>query len=342
MEIGTQIKALRLRKGVTQEAFAQRIGVTAQAVSKWERGIGAPDISMLPEISAYFGTTIDELFAMTPEMRMERIENRLEDVRFWDAVDAESARAFLTEEARKHPDDGKPHSLLAALENHLAQEHREMARDYALESLRRDPNRWEPMSQLMQAMNGKCEDWNYTNHCRLITHCKALVQENPRNWHAIMLLLDQLIDDYRLEEAQSYWEAWREFDHSYRIPLYRGQIAWQAGHREEAFRIWEQMKQDFPEEWCVWHHVGDFLAKAGHWEEAIAHYRKALDVQSGPKMLDPLEAIAQAQEVCGNYTEAIAALNEEIEIAARDWSITEGEFVDKIRREIGRLERARQ
>lgn len=48
MEIGTQIKALRLRKGVTQEAFAQRIGVTAQAVNKWERGIGAPDIGMLP------------------------------------------------------------------------------------------------------------------------------------------------------------------------------------------------------------------------------------------------------------------------------------------------------
>lgn len=54
------------------------------------------------------------------------------------------------------------------------------------------------------------------------------------------------------------------------------------------------------------------------------------------------EAIAQAQEVCGNDAEAIAALNEEIEAAARDWSITEGEFVDKIRREIARLERARQ
>lgn len=54
------------------------------------------------------------------------------------------------------------------------------------------------------------------------------------------------------------------------------------------------------------------------------------------------EAFAQAQEVCGHDAEAIAALNEEIEVAARDWSITEGEFVDNIRREIARLERARQ
>ena len=52
------------------------------------------------------------------------------------------------------------------------------------------------------------------------------------------------------------------------------------------------------------------------------------------------KAIAQAQEIRGNDAEAIAALNEEIEVAARDWSITEGEFVDKIRQEIARLERA--
>lgn len=39
MEIGNQIKTLRLRRGVTQEALAQHLGVTSQAVSKWERGV---------------------------------------------------------------------------------------------------------------------------------------------------------------------------------------------------------------------------------------------------------------------------------------------------------------
>lgn len=38
MEIGNQIKALRLRRGITQEDMAQHFGITAQAVSKWERG----------------------------------------------------------------------------------------------------------------------------------------------------------------------------------------------------------------------------------------------------------------------------------------------------------------
>ena len=58
MEIGNQIKQLRRRRGITQEAMAQELGVTAQAVSKWERGVATPDIALLPDISAFFGVTI--------------------------------------------------------------------------------------------------------------------------------------------------------------------------------------------------------------------------------------------------------------------------------------------
>lgn len=43
-------------------------------------------------------------------------------------------------------------------------------------------------------------------------------------------------------------------------------------------------------------------------------------------MPDPLEAISRAMEICGNYTGAMAALNEEIELAAMDWDITEGDL----------------
>ena len=56
MEIGNQIKQLRLHRGITQEAMAQHFGITAQAISKWERGAATPDIAMLPELSAYFGS----------------------------------------------------------------------------------------------------------------------------------------------------------------------------------------------------------------------------------------------------------------------------------------------
>ena len=60
--IGTTIAALRREKGLTQDALAAQLGVSAQAVSKWENGLSCPDILMLPEIAELFGISVDALF----------------------------------------------------------------------------------------------------------------------------------------------------------------------------------------------------------------------------------------------------------------------------------------
>ena len=60
--IGKNIKKLRNETCVTQKQFADAIGISFQAVSKWENGTTIPDIVMLPEIARYFDITIDELF----------------------------------------------------------------------------------------------------------------------------------------------------------------------------------------------------------------------------------------------------------------------------------------
>ena len=59
--IGKQIKKYRTQKGLTQEQLGQLLGVTTQAVSKWERG-GTPDAELLPDISQALGVSIDALF----------------------------------------------------------------------------------------------------------------------------------------------------------------------------------------------------------------------------------------------------------------------------------------
>lgn len=61
LKISEKIKEYRRVFGITQEKFAQDIGISSQAVSKWERGDGYPDITLLPSIANYFGITIDEL-----------------------------------------------------------------------------------------------------------------------------------------------------------------------------------------------------------------------------------------------------------------------------------------
>lgn len=60
--LGTKIQMLRRNKNMTQQELAQKLSVSSQAVSKWERSISTPDITMLPIIARFFGITMDELF----------------------------------------------------------------------------------------------------------------------------------------------------------------------------------------------------------------------------------------------------------------------------------------
>lgn len=59
--IGSRIAKWRKEKGLTQEELAAKLGVSAQAVSKWENDISCPDISLLPQLVRVLGVTADEL-----------------------------------------------------------------------------------------------------------------------------------------------------------------------------------------------------------------------------------------------------------------------------------------
>ena len=338
MEIGHQIKTLRQRRGITQEALAKHLGVTAQAVSKWERGAATPDIGMLPDISAYFGVTIDELFALSDDIRMERIQNMLWDDRYYDPAEVESTRVFLLNKGMKEPENGKVYEFLAEMENHLAQEHHEKAGEYAKEALRRNPDLRQPHSELTIAMNGLHPDWNMCNHYLLIEYYEEFIRINPGCRRAYMWLLDQLIDDYRLEEAQRYCDAFAAIDQSFRISLYRGMIAWQRGEREKAFAIWAEMEREYPEEWCVYHYIGDYMVRTARYDEAMSYYRKALDVQKEPALVDPLQAMAQLCEIRGDIPGALAAKREEADRIENQWHVS-GEELDCVLRDIKRLEK---
>ncbi len=64
--LGSRIAELRKKNNLTQEEFAEKLGVTAQAVSKWENGASCPDIMLLPKIAEIFGVSIDALMGTKP------------------------------------------------------------------------------------------------------------------------------------------------------------------------------------------------------------------------------------------------------------------------------------
>ncbi len=76
LNIGTKIRELRRRDGRTQDNLAEALGVTAQAVSRWESGGSYPDMEIVPAIANYFHISIDELFGYQ-DKREEKIQNIL-------------------------------------------------------------------------------------------------------------------------------------------------------------------------------------------------------------------------------------------------------------------------
>lgn len=68
------MKILRRKKALTQEQIAEALGVSCQAISKWETGISYPDISLLPIIADYFGVSVDYLLGHDTGKQREEIE----------------------------------------------------------------------------------------------------------------------------------------------------------------------------------------------------------------------------------------------------------------------------
>ena len=60
--IGERILEYRRKHGINQQKFGDMLGVTSQAVSKWERDVCCPDISLLPELAEVLGVELRDLF----------------------------------------------------------------------------------------------------------------------------------------------------------------------------------------------------------------------------------------------------------------------------------------
>ena len=340
MEIGNQIKLLRQRRGITQEEMAQHFGITAQAVSKWERGAATPDIALLPEISAYFGVTIDELFALTDDTKMERIENMLWDVRYLAQSEFSQHEQYLKACLDQEKLKDRATLLLASLYNKRAREYQDLAKPLAREALRLNPGKKDAHNAVFDAENGPYQDWNMINHSELIVFYKEVVMAHPSDVRNYFWLLDLLIADGRTAEARQYAEQMKETEYSYHYELYMGNICKAECDLPGALSWWKKMTEHSPDRWIVWAEYADCMAKICRYDEAIRYYEKAMPMRPKPRFTDCEQAVAQICEIQGKIDRAIEMYQRMITITKEDWT-TEGEGVDYIMREIARLEKIR-
>jgi len=105
INIGSNIKRLRMAKNITQEQLSDAMNVTCAAVSKWERGETYPDITLLQPLAFFFGVTLDELMDYNKEKIQTEIDEAIALYRKHWKSDYNKAREIIIKAYHDYPND---------------------------------------------------------------------------------------------------------------------------------------------------------------------------------------------------------------------------------------------
>lgn len=103
--LGNKIKELRKARGITQEQLADALGISFQAISKWETGIALPDITLAPALASYFGVTMDELFNFNLKEMNDKVDSICKEAYKYRESDPTKSRQILEEGLKQYPEN---------------------------------------------------------------------------------------------------------------------------------------------------------------------------------------------------------------------------------------------
>ena len=120
IKIGAIIKRLRTENNITQDTLATAIGVTPQAISRWESEGGYPDIELLPALADFFSVSTDELLGYKLSQREEEIASIKKEIsRLAEIGTIEERIAFARNAIARYPSDFEIKVNLAVSLHHL-------------------------------------------------------------------------------------------------------------------------------------------------------------------------------------------------------------------------------
>lgn len=334
MEIGKKIKTFRIAKSVTQDALAQEIGVTAQAVSRWENGQAMPDISLLPALSVYFGVRIDDFFELSDEAQHERICNMTETEDFIPRSDFDHAERFLKDKLALDPRDAESLTTLAALYNHRAEGYYRKSEALCKRALEVAPMEKSGHSLLSYAANGACFDWCSCNHRELIDYYYEFVEKNSDFRPGHMWLLDNLIADLRLEEALDVISRIDRIKHDYYPLMMEGYVRGLMGEKEQSEVLFAKALDEEPESLYAWSLLGDIRVKQRRYDEAVACFERSAELDPNPGFTDNYLSIAYIREMQGKWAEAAAAHEKALEVYRTNKKLEDGFGVEQFQQAI--------
>lgn len=263
------LKRFRLAKKLTQEQAAEKLGVSAQSISRWECGTTLPDVTVLPNIAKLYCVTIDDLYKETSV-----------------AYDNYAQRLGSVFEATKDPED----YLLAE------QEYRKLLKsgDYTAEDLRL----YGILHQyMMQACMEKAEEI-FDRVLKLGPEQEPDIYWRVRRQKGYFLwqvgrnreVIEECLP--RVEAGSSEIQEW--------ICLI---AAYQLGEEyEKALELAQKAEHKFPESAYLHIYTGDLCRSLKRYGEAFRHWRRALEME--PEWLDSAYSMGFTYEELEDYEKA--------------------------------------
>ena len=326
MELGKKIRQLRFKAGLTQEQLADQLGISAQSVSKWENAVAMPDITTLPLLAEVFGVSIDDLFDLTAEQRLNRIENRMDmeaelpqDV-FWEYED------FLKGQLASEQYRERATELLAFLYWHRMDSYSVKAARCAKDAVRRNPNKKGCQWILGKAAGHAVWDWNISNHTEAVDFYRELIHENPDSELSYLYLLDNLLADHRADEAEEALARMSALPDArpVLVEVYRAHIALARFDEPTADRIIEELVAGHEDDFACLFEAAQYYAAKCDYEKAIAYYERSFEKETRrPRFTDELMGIADIYQIMGDYRKAAETCDRIIELLENEWGMTE-------------------
>ena len=340
MELGNKIKRLRYKSGLTQEQLAERVGVSPQSVSKWENAVSMPDISLLPALAEAFGVSIDELFDLTAEQKLSRIENRLDAEDDLPGDVFRDYEEFLKGEIAENRNRPRAISLLANLYYSRMDADSARVSRLARESIRLDPGKKDCQWLLSKAEGAAVWDWNVANHTRTIDFFRELVDAGPTPL-ACCYLLDNLLADHRAAEAAAVLETLRRLPghKPCMIPVYEAHIALAEYDAPRADAVMEAAMAEFGGDPGFLFEKAQYHARKCEYDRAVACYEAswAAEEDAKPRFIDTLQGIAVIHEIRGAYKKAVETYDRILACLRDEWGFTEEALLTETEAERNRL-----
>ena len=324
MKIGNKIRQMRKNAGYTQDQLAEKLGVSAQSISKWETETSMPDISLLPFIAEIFGISIDELFDLTIDQKLKRIENRLEIEEELSPETYKDYEQLLLTQLYEGKDRRKILSLLANLYYHRMEADSRRVVKYAKEAILLDPSLKDCQWLLDKAAGHAIWDWNFANHSAAIDFYKEAIANDtgsPKSALPYYYLIDNLLADNRVAEAEVYLKQFAMLPSAnpIMVDVYPAYIALSRHDVDLANKIIENCVSNHPNDGGYLFEAAQYYARNCEYERAIDLYERSWASETAPRYTDTLQGIATIYKIIGDKDKVDEAYDRLLECLKVEW-----------------------